>query len=118
MGATNEPCGAPPEVGGPLHLPPYPQANEPVSVTATITDDGIVVTATLWYSADLEFGPVAMTGLGGGMYQGTIPGQPDGAWVRYYVAAEDNAGQTTTNPTGAPEQAYSYVAGFPRQEIC
>jgi spore coat protein CotH len=112
MGGTNEPCGAPPSISGTQQSPAFPQAREVVTVTATITDDGVVVTATLWYSADVGYVPVAMAALAGDEFGGIIPGQTDGTWVRYYVEAEDDAGWKSTDPAGAPAAAYSYVSGY------
>jgi spore coat protein H len=111
MGATNEPCGATPEIGATTHLPAFPQENELVTVSTTITGTG-AITATLWYSAGPEFVAVPMTALAGGRYQATIPGQPDDTWVQYYVTAQGAAGQTATDPLGAPGKSYAYVAGF------
>ena len=49
-GASNAPCGAAPVVTEVSHSPVSPTAAENVTVTATITDDGTVNAATLWYS--------------------------------------------------------------------
>jgi spore coat protein CotH len=112
IGATNEPCGAPPSITGTVHAPEYPRAGEDVTVSATITDDGMLVAATLWYSVSTEYEAVPMAAQGGSLYAGVIPGQPDSTKVRYYVEAEDDAGQTATDPTGAPVETYGYVAGY------
>jgi hypothetical protein len=112
IGATNEPCGAPPSITGTAHAPEYPGADEEVTVSAAITDDGIVVSATLWYSAGSEFQAVPMAAQGGDLYAGVIPGLPESTEVRYYVEAEDDAGLTLTDPAGAPGETYGYVAGY------
>lgn len=112
MGATNEPCGAPPSIGGTGQEPAFPGAGQGVTVTATITDDGAIVSATLWYSAGIEYVAVPMAGLGGDRYSAVVPGQPDRTWVRYYLQAEDDAGWSSTDPQGAPQFTYQYVAGY------
>ncbi len=112
MGATNEPCGTPAAITGTEQEPAFPQAGEAVSVTATITDDGAIVAATLWYSAGTEYLAVAMGELGGDRYGASLPGQPQDTWVQYYIQAQDDAGWTSTDPPGAPLVAYSYVSGY------
>ena len=112
MGATNEPCGAPPVIADTQQEPAFPQAGEAVTVTATITDDGIDITATVWYSAGTGYVAVAMDGLDGDRYGAVLPGQPQDSWVQYYVQAEDDAGWTSTDPPGAPQVTYSYVSGY------
>ena len=111
MAATNEPCGTPPSISGAGQVPAFPQAGEQVTVTATITDDGIVVAATLWYSTGVDYLPVAMEAQGD-RYEALVPGQPQDAWVQYYLEAEDDAGWRSTDPPGAPPAAYSYVSGY------
>ena len=112
MGATNEPCSSPPKITGVHHQPAFPPANRPVTVTASITATGAALTATLWYSAEVDFVAVPMAYLGNDAYQAAIPGQSEDVWVRYYVEAEDSAGRKRTDPPGAPAAAHGYVAGF------
>ncbi|MBN1658594.1 MAG: CotH kinase family protein [Anaerolineae bacterium] len=112
MGASNEPCGTPPAITGTQHEPVFPQAGEAVTVTATITDDGAVIAATVWYSAGTGYLPVMMDGLEGDRYAAALPGQPRDTWVQYYIEAEDDAGQVATDPPGAPEVVYSYLSGY------
>ena len=50
IGATNGLCGKPPSITGTHQTPAFPQAGEAVTVTATLTDDGVIVAATLWYN--------------------------------------------------------------------
>jgi spore coat protein CotH len=112
MGATNEPCGTLPSIAGTQQVPAFPQAGETVTVTAQITDDGSVAAATLWYSAAIEYLPVAMANLGGDRYGATVPGQAQDTWVQYYLEAEDDAGRIATDPAGAPVEAHGYVTGY------
>ena len=112
MGATNEPCGVPPSILNTEQEPAFPLAGQGVTVTAAITDDGAVVSASLWYSAGIEYLAVPMVAVGGDRYGAVLPGQPDGTWVQYYVQAEDAAGWISTDPQGAPQFTYQYVAGY------
>ena len=111
-GATNEPCGTPASIVSTEQEPVFPQAGEAVTVTATITDDGAIISATLWYSAGIDYLAVPMGVLGQDRYGAVVPGQPDGMWVQYYVQAEDDAGWTSADPEGAPQFTYQYVAGY------
>ncbi len=48
---------------------------------------------------------------GDGVYGAQIPAFPAGTTVNYYVGASDDAGLTTTDPSGAPTTTYSYTVG-------
>jgi spore coat protein CotH len=111
IGSTNEPCGLPPDISGTLRTPEFPAAGEPVTVTSVITDDGLIIAATLWYSAGVEWVTEPMLAQAG-VYSATIPGQPPNTPVLYYVEARDDSGWTSTDPAGAPQHSYAYVAGF------
>jgi hypothetical protein len=114
---TFEPLAEPPAISDTGHSPLLPSEVDQVTVTSTITDDGVVVSAALWFSAGFEFVPVPMTSQGGGTYSAVIPAQPDGAWVEYYVWAEDDAALTSTDPAGAPDSTYGYVVGYEPPEV-
>jgi len=43
--------------------------------------------------------------------RGADSAMPAAAVVRYYVVATDGTGQVATNPTGAPDETYSYIVG-------
>jgi hypothetical protein len=62
---------------------------------------------TLWYSA--AGGPwisAGMTSQGSGKYTGTIPGQPAGTLVQFYVEGQDTLGAVSTFPAaGANSRA-------------
>lgn len=103
----------PPVVSGATRVPLLPTASDAVTVTATITDDGTLLAATLYYSATGSgFVDVPMTGLGVGGYAAPIPPQPDGTLVAYYLAAEDDDGGTGAAPSNAPDGVYEYVVGY------
>ena len=52
-----------------------------MTVTAVITDDSVVVTSTLWYSASAGYLAMAMDRLGNDLYSAVLPGQPEGTSV-------------------------------------
>ncbi len=96
--------------GGPDIWPPLitttPLGNTtssgPYAVNATIVDFSGVAAASIFYSADgVNFTETPMTNTGGTAWTGSIPGQPVGTTVSYYLHAVDaspqaNAGNTST----------------------
>ena len=98
----------PPEIRDVIRDPSYPGEGDTVNVTAKITDDGTVQSATLDYSSTPSGTSGSTTmyddGLhgdgaaGDDVYGGTIPSQPLGVTVVYSLTALDNGGQPTTGP--------------------
>ncbi len=93
------------------------QAGDPLTVSATITDDLGVVSANLHYtdSDGIVQGPwstVAMTNTGGNIWSGTIPGGHTGSQVDFYIDATDTGAQTVTNPGTAPITFLSAAVGY------
>ncbi len=94
-----------------------PEANDPITVTATITDDNGVAGAVLYYRDDTGdstgvFSSVAMTNVGGDTWSGVIPAGHTGRQVDFYVEATDTGAQTVTNPGAAPAAWYEVAVGF------
>lgn len=95
------------------HQPLLPQANEPVQVSATITDDGTIAAATLFYRVDGgNWISLTMNTEEENHYVVDIPGQPDDALVDYYIEAQDDSGDITYHPTDAPDQTRRYLVGY------
>ncbi len=125
-GGTNR--QTPPVVSYLAHVPAVPAADQPVDIIALIQDDGAVLSATLYYSVNsgLEirdagagfvlrpssFVSSSMLPLAGVLYQAEILGQADGVTVSYYVTAQDDEGEVTLYPTGAPAVTFSYRVGY------
>ena len=88
--------------------PSSPTEAVAVTVSAAITDDGTIASATLTYNAGSTETDVAMANTTGDTYTGTIPAQAAGTTVTFSITAVDNEGGTTTsaessylvNPTG------------------
>ncbi len=90
------------------HAPLLPAADEPVVVTARATDPQGVAALTLRYRVDPEPAytdlPMRDDGDGGdaiahdGRYSATIPGQPGGTMVPFYVEGQDGSGAIGTFP--------------------
>jgi len=87
------------------HFPLVPQANQPVTVNASVADPAGIEGLTLWWSVatgvwqPTPMSPVSAAGPSGYInYAGLVPGQPAGAVVQFYVQATDNPGISTTFP--------------------
>ncbi len=80
------------------HTPTSPDEGEIVTVSATITDDGTISSATIkWgYTSDNLANSVAMTH-SGNTYSGQIPGQDADITIYYKVSATDNEGATSNS---------------------
>jgi len=95
------------------------RANVATTVSALITDNDAVGSATVYYrNSDLDGvspGPwltAVMSDTGDDVWEGTIPAPHSGAKLDFYVSATDNAAQTTTNPGNAPTAFYATAVGI------
>ncbi len=95
----------PPTIGPVVRGIEYPDADEPVPVTATVSDDRGVAEVTLHYSASPSGASGSSPMTGGGPYSAIIPGMPDGDTVSYHVSARDTGDNT------AASLAEEYVSG-------
>lgn len=99
-----------------ITLTPVPNgqaAGTAVTVSATITDDSGIASATLFHRVQGAgaYTSVAMTTSGGGNYAATIPGVAVGTpAVEYYVRAVD--GSASSNAANVPAAAPTVVARF------
>lgn len=94
-------------------------ANEAFEVTASITDDLGVASATLHYRDNNIDGTspgswltAAMPFQGGDTYLGVIPAPHASTVVQFYVEATDTGAQTTLNPGNAPTGFYTTAVGL------
>lgn len=86
----------PPQISNVEHNPSLPEINEVVTVSASISDDGSISLAEIFWgftSSSLS-NQVSMTGTGND-YAGQIPGQAEGQMVYYQVKATDNDNATS-----------------------
>jgi hypothetical protein len=110
----------PPAITNVAITPPYPQAGDVVTVTASIADDGRVLHANLFYKTDTQFLSVPMFddgrhgdgAPGDGVYGAQLPGLPHGTVVDYYVSADDDYGRVAFEPAAAPALSYRYRVGL------
>ncbi|HHY55990.1 MAG TPA: lamin tail domain-containing protein [Chloroflexi bacterium] len=95
-----------------------PAPTDAFTVTAIITDDVGVTTATLIYmtatapytAATPVWVRVPMTTTGGDQYAAQLPAVPIGTLVKYYVEAGDIFSDTSRFPL--PGREYGYLAGY------
>ncbi len=90
------------------HTPSLPAANQPVVVTANVSDLGGVTNPTLHYrlnpATSYSAVPMKDDGMGGdavsgdGVFSATIPGQAANQVVAFYISATDNRGAVTRFP--------------------
>lgn len=93
--------------------------NVATTVSATITDNNAVSSATAYFrNSDLDGtspGPwltAAMSNTGNNVWAGTIPAPHTGAKLDFYISATDNGAQTTTNPGNAPVEFFATAVGI------
>ena len=94
-----------------------PMAVDPITVTAVITDNSAVASASVYYrDSDGEtpgsWSSVAMSNTFGDNYSATIPGGHGSSQVDFYVEATDDGAQTVTNPGDAPAGFLSVAVGI------
>ncbi len=91
-------------------LPVRPAPSSPVPLTAVITDDDAVASATVLYTPTPPGIPVSVPAYddgahadgaaNDGRYGAAVPGQPDGTSVTCTLVARDTAGQETSRTVG------------------
>ena len=81
--------------------PTAPTDADDVTISATITDDGSIASATLTYDAGSGNTDVAMSNTSGDTYAGTVPVQTSGTTVSYTITATDNDGNSATSDEGS-----------------
>ena len=77
--------------------PSSPTEADDVTVSAVITDDGTIASATLTYNTGSTDTDVTMANTTGDTYTGTIPAQAAGTTVTFSITAVDNEDGTTTS---------------------
>ncbi len=101
----------PPAISSITRTPILVNGGQNVTVNATIQDpDGTVADAKLYYKVNSGATNIlTMTNTGGNNWQAVIPGQTDSSLVDFYLKAEDNVGNVTTNPADTVKNKYFYL---------
>ena len=85
------------------YTPTEPTSNDPVTVSANITDDGQIIVARLFYSVNSAgMDSVDMIRTSGDTYEAVIDSQENAAVVQFFVEAVDDEG----NPARSSQQYY------------
>ncbi len=90
-----------PVITGVVQDPVVPGAGEAVKVRARVLDSDGIGSVSLKYSLNNPStapASAAMASLGGGLYEGTIPGQALNTRVVFFIAAVDSAGRAGSYP--------------------
>lgn len=104
---TSSQCSSLPEITNVAHTPAFPGTTSPVSISADITDDVSINSASVqWCTDGVTYGnsiPMILSGAPHYVSNASIPPQAAGTVVSYRIVAADNAANIIT--TGA----YSYT---------
>jgi hypothetical protein len=96
--------------------PAVPGAGEAVTIRARVLDSDGVSSVTLRYSLTnpaASPASVTMTAVGNGMYQGTIPGQPLGTTVVFFLTATDTGGRPARYPVDITTRTHPLLLNPP-----
>jgi subtilisin family serine protease len=107
------PDAVPPAIS---HTCPFASESQvgPYEVSATVTDNlGVVDTVVLNYRVGGPFITVAMSPTGNDRYAGSIPGQPFGTTVEYYIEARDIQQNVGLDPPAAPLAVHHLIVDTP-----
>ncbi len=82
----------------------------PYVVEGTVTSLAALTSVTLYWRASpaAAFAAVPMAAARGSAYRGSIPGQPYGTQVQYYLQATDSNRVTATHPENAPAAWHTF----------
>jgi hypothetical protein len=86
----------------------------PYDVTATIVAAGTLNPDSLlvYYSVGASWSSLTMSATANpDEFEASIPAQPGGTWVDYYIVAEDTDGNRAVSPAGAPASVNTFFVG-------
>jgi len=81
-------------------------------ITVTVTSGSLPVEVTMY-----DDGAHGDGAAGDHVYGGQIPAKTTGTTVSYYITATDNAGLSSTDPSTAPTDKYSYIVGHTTPQL-
>lgn len=100
-------CNYAPQINDVVYSPVAPQASDQVTVTAEITDEESVSSATLvWGVNSTPSNDITMNNTTGDTYSASVPAQQNGDVVNFYITAIDNDDNETQS------NQYSYTVGL------
>ncbi len=125
---TTNQIGGGPNIFSVIREPLFPEFNEDVNITAEISTTDSLLAVDMNYDPGVgSFTTLSMLddGLsndgaaGDGVFGVTIPAQPKGTVVKWYISASDNVPSQSVFPAAAPGQpaAYRVTAWTPVQKV-
>jgi len=101
----------PPVISNIVRNPIFVAPGQDVTVTAKIKDpDGTVANANLYWRKNNGINEMLpMTNISDTTYQAVIPAQPDSCIIDYYLTAQDNQSNVSTNPSDTARGRYFYI---------
>lgn len=110
-GAANTAAGnLPPRLTWVSATPAVPDASEPVTISCFSKDpDGLAAVELHWQANGGGFATIVMAPEGADRFVGTVPAQPDGTQVDYYVTSTDGNGATSSKPPEGAADPFVYV---------
>ena len=101
-----------PQITDVVPNPWTPEAGEPITISATVTDNAALASVNLFYRerGSTSFTSTPMVNTTGDTWSAPIPGTSAGG-VEYYIEATDDAAQTTNLPGGAPNSFLEVAVG-------
>ena len=93
------------------NLPDTWETVNPYVVNALIRHKSGIASATLYYKTSLTgaYSSVPMTFISGNTFSASIPGQPEGTRVYYYIQAQSNSGKQQVRPMPAPDGYFTFL---------
>ncbi|MDZ7316570.1 MAG: lamin tail domain-containing protein [candidate division KSB1 bacterium] len=99
---------------------PLPKSGDAVKVTVKAYDREGLAKVELMVNTGSGYKPIPMVDngtngdavAGDSLFTAVIPPQPNGALVKYYAVAQDNAGQIDLWPNNAPSDYHAYTVGY------
>jgi len=86
-----------------------PDTQGPYEVFTRVEElSGLADLSLLYNAAGEGWIAVPLDPQGGDLYRATIPGQPYGTLVSYYLRGEDSLGHIATDPPTAPQEVYAF----------
>ena len=92
-----------PQISNAVPNPWTPEAGTPITISATVTDNDLLASVTLFYRdrGATTYNSTAMVNSFGDTWEAPVPGTT-AAGIEYYIEAVDAAAQTTLLPGSAP----------------
>ncbi len=113
------PQGSPPSFASIVRIPEYPEPDQSFNVVAQLIDpDGDVQSCNLYCSVNFgAFQSIVPDSEQNYSYYFTIPGQPSGSFVRYYLVASDQYHTVYSDTFGFQVGGFSFTVYFENDDL-